>query len=145
MAILQIASGILKVLSVVSEISSEDLAEKRNERIFKINAELRAKNQKAEESQLLREQHRFLGSQEVARGASGIRLSGSALDIMAETERLQAEDTLALQEGGRIESLGARLGRDLQKARSKDRRTSLAIGGVQQLVGTGSSLLAKKR
>lgn len=89
----------------------------------------------SQEANLRNQSDRLISSQRVATAASGVQMSGSALQALADAHFQTEMDALRIQYAGDIDETRAEADRALNSAESKARQTALKTQGYQALLG----------
>jgi hypothetical protein len=134
MAFIAAAGLILSAVSSIKAGSAAKNAADANVGISLINQELIEKNAELDEQILRRQQQKTIGSIRASIGASGVRLEGSPLEVLAESVAAAETDIRTLQFNARTRLKGERIGASMEKQRGRDAQTAGIIGGASSLL-----------
>jgi hypothetical protein len=125
-------------ISAVGQIKSGNAAEGAAE----FNANIALEDAAIKEKQQRYTDQRTLSSGRAIVGASGVQMSGSPLDVMAESARQAELDALIIRRGGQLEAESTRLAGKQQKQASRYSAASTILTGAY---GVGKDLIALGR
>lgn len=139
-----VASGVMGFKGAKSAAKA-DQAVTDYENQVKENEAVLLRREKADQEKSLRQQSdRLAATQRVATAKSGIQMSGSALQALADTYFKTEQDALKIQYAGDIEETRKEADIALNTAESKARQSALKVQGYQSLlsgVSKGATLL----
>lgn len=107
---------------------------KRNAQIGAMQADDALSRGNIEEQRYLRYVAKVSGAQKAVLGDRNVKRSGTALDLLSDTEQVGAENALTIRNDAAREAWGYRVGADDSRRYGRAART-------QSLFGAGSSLL----
>src|SRR5574337_722926 len=138
------ATGIGTVVSAAGSIMSgkrEAEAAKAQARLSELQADAELKRGDREEANMRREAARLISQQRAAYAASGVRLEGSPLLVMAQTIQDSEKDILMLQKETDAKALAYRMqSRIFEDTASTARTSSVFRAGSTILTGIGSGI-----
>ena len=109
--------------------------------VLKQNAIAEQERSAAEEQRLRRDQSKQAGRTRAAFGASGVRLEGTPLDVLADDAMIAEENALLTRFGGDTRAAGLRAQSSAAKRRGRGQLLSgLARGGGTLLTGASELL-----
>jgi len=109
-----------------------------NAKVAEQEAVLLARAKRDEERQLRRQSERLIGQQRVATAASGITMSGSPLQALADTYFATERDALRIQYASEVEQTRAMADATLTRAEGRARSSALKTQGYASLLDSGS-------
>ncbi len=122
------ASLIMSGVSAFKAAGAASDAAQTNIDIALVNHELIESGAVDEENNLRRQQQKTIGAMRANFGASGVRLEGSPLEVLAESVAAAETDLETLRHNTRLRLKGARLGAQLDLSRAKSQRTGAFLG-----------------
>lgn len=105
-----------------------------------INAEVAAKEAALREQTKRAETRRILSAARARQGASGLAMSGSFLDVQAESARNAELDALTIRYGGKVDQTRSRNEQRLLKASGKNAVTGSYLNAATSLLGGAARL-----
>lgn len=135
---LTIAGGALNFMGVMNESEAASRAASYNRGLAQKNAQLTRKQTEMEEARLRQQGAREIGQAVANFGASGVSVTGSALDVLVESARTLEEDALFLRHTGQLQA--AQFDAEAKYIGEQDRaqRQTAMLRGVAGLIGTGA-------
>lgn len=109
-----------------------------NAKVRENEAILEARQKTEEEKNLRQQAERLAGTQRVATAASGIQMSGSALQALADTYFQTEQDALKIQYAGDIAQTKAESDAQLTRLEGRARAAALRTQSYQSLLEGGS-------
>lgn len=106
------------------------------------NAKIARNQAETDQEDQRRENRRQLGAMRAAYGASGLELSGSPLDVLADTAIEQELDVARIGYRGELRAIGEKDKADLALAAASNAKKAGSIGAITSVVKTGASLLS---
>ena len=121
--------------SAEAELRAGEINAKNSEQ----NAALALEQARDEERQFRRQFRREVGSNTAAVGASGVRMEGSAAEVMRDNAQRAAEDAIRIRRGGRAKHNAFMREADATRRGAADRSRAAKIGGIAKLLGGAES------
>lgn len=118
----------IPVVAKMFSAISGNAADKHNAAVNERNAVLVRQSAKLDEDRLRRAGKRHIGGMKASIGASGVTISGSALDVIEDSAREIELDALTIRHRGEVEAAGFKSSASLDRAR-----------GVSKIIGGGLS------
>jgi len=109
-----------------------------NAKVAEQEAVLLARVKRDEERQLRRQSERLIGQQRVATAASGITMSGSPLQALADTYFATEKDALRIQYASEVEQTRAIADATLTRAEGRARSSAMKTQAYSSLLESGS-------
>lgn len=147
MAVGAIIAGVGIVTGVGGQIFggiSARKASKKQQRMFDEQARLERELAEFQARQAERKFDDFLGDQKVAIASSGIKLEGSALDIIAETQRDKEETITNIKKAGFARASALISQANLARDQGRDAMTASIIGAFGSGAKGASSIMGAK-
>jgi len=108
-----------------------------NAKVAEQEAVLLARAKRDEERQLRRQSERLIGQQRVATAASGITMSGSPLQALADTYFATERDALRIQYASEVEQTRAIADATLTRAEGRARSSAMKTQAYSSLLESG--------
>ena len=109
-----------------------------NAKVAEQEAVLLARVKRDEERQLRRQSERLIGQQRVATAASGITMSGSPIQALADTYFATEKDALRIQYASEVEQTRAIADATLTRAEGRARSSAMKTQAYSSLLESGS-------
>ena len=140
----QVLGGVMGMKGANQAANSARQIAEYNAQVAENEAILLQREKTAEEAALRRQSERLIGTQRVAVGKSGIQMSGSALQALADTYFSQETDAARIQYASSIEQVQKQTEATLTRAEGAARAAAFRTQGQISLLGgiTGAASTA---
>ena len=132
------ASGVVSFKGNQAAARAAQQVAEYNAQIREQEAILLARSKADEEAQLRTQSERLVGQQRVATAASGITMSGSPMQALADTYFATEKDALRIQYASEIEQTKAQADATLIRAEGSARSSALKTQAYSSLLSSGS-------
>lgn len=132
------ASGVVSFKGNMAAARAAQQVAEYNAQVREQEAILQARAKADEEAQLRTQSERLVGQQRVATAASGITMSGSPLQALADTYFATEKDALRIQYASDIEQTRAEADATLIRAEGSARKSALKTQAYSSLLSSAS-------
>ena len=131
----QVLGGVMGAKGANQAARSAQQVAEYNAQVAENEAIVLQRQKTAEEATLRRQSERLIGTQRVAVGKSGIQMSGSALQALADTYFSQETDAARIQYASSIEQVQKQTEAALVRAQGAAQAAAFRVQGQQSLLG----------
>lgn len=139
-----LALGVTAVGTGISVASSLAMADQQRA-VAKANAKAATQRAAIEEQRLREDRRRKLATARAKYGASGVSMTGSPLDVMADQFATAEQDALLVRYGGAAEAGRSLMEGSLAAAQSTGQAIGAGFSGASSILGGTSSLLKPEK
>lgn len=144
-AAVSVIGGTIGAYSGFAQADAAKRSGEFNARLAERNAALAAQAGQRQADQIAQRGRRLRGAQLARLGKRGVTVSGSAIDVIQDSEKQIEDDALAALYRGGVEAEGARLQGQYARQAARSQANASRISGVGSLIsglGSGASAVA---